>query len=98
MLYRQSCLEHNLKLIRFFVYLSADNPNNRRKQNLAMIVVRVAVGHVHCHDREEVVVQSADNLSLQTFIIAGINKRFREFLIFDPKIVYPEFIVFYDRK
>ena len=78
--------------------LFSDNLNNRRQQNLAILVVRVAMGHVICHDRDEVVNRRAENITRQSVVVAGMNKRFREFLLFDPKLLYPEFIVIYDRK
>ena len=67
-----------------------DEPNNRRKTNLAMFLVRTALGKVEMFQRDE------DTESWDTQV-AGCEKRFREFLKRDTKQLYPEFLVIYDR-
>ena len=67
-----------------------------------MLVVRVKLGKVVCHFKEKKVKMpykgfAFDRKPKYDTVVAGHSKRFREFLVFNQKLVYPEYVVLYDR-
>ena len=79
----------------------ADEVDDRRTTFLPMFVVRTSLGKVAVYDKERLnqsrtsVEQNGD--SEDDTIVAGENKRFREFIKKDSTQCYPEFLIFYDR-
>ena len=73
-----------------------------------MFVVRVVLGRSYIHSKEEALLQlpcikrgcmkegCKEHEGFDS-AVAGINKRFREFLVFDTAMCYPEFLLVYDR-
>ena len=80
----------------------ADNRQDRRRNDLSLIVARVLLGKVKCHTKNKRIKAprpSADGQRSDgpdSFVIAT-NRSFREFLVFDERQCYPEYIVLYDR-
>ena len=64
-----------------------------------MFLVRVNLGRVLCHkDNTQIeATGSPDEREFDT-VVAGFSKRFREFLVFNTKYMYPEFMIIYERE
>ena len=56
-----------------------------------MLVVRTSLGETSEYDG------SSDQLKQCDTVLGGKGKRFREFVKGDPKQMYPEFLIIYDR-
>ena len=70
----------------------ADRNGERRKKNLAMLLVRTALGKVHLYQDDP------EMTSCDTVLAGNQDKRFREFVKNKSSEVYPEFLILYDRK
>ena len=82
----------------FKFYIFADYSGDRRSTDLAMIVARVSLGRVYCHKEESPVHWANGSVTSEyDTVVAGFNKRFREFLVMDQKNICPEYIIIYDR-
>ena len=82
----------------FNAFIIVDEQGSRRKTDLAMLLVRVNLGNIKClRGDDRVTVRNNDGKLVCDTVIAGFNKRFREFLAYDPKNLYPEFVIIYDR-
>ena len=63
-----------------------------------MLLVRVPLGKIRCHKEDSpVTIPSSNQREKFDSVMAGFNTRFREFLVFDDKKLYPEFVIIYDR-
>ena len=80
----------------------ADPVNERRSDDLTLLVVRVLLGNVVSHASNEPIkapyrgAVGRRAAGADSFVTA-LQKRFREFLVFDARQCYPEYIVLYDR-
>ena len=79
-----------------------DTKLKRRKQCLTMFLVRTALGTIKHHEEEgptRLPLRGALGVRSNGFdsVLAGSQKRFREFLVFDARQCYPEYLIVYDR-
>ena len=80
----------------------ADTKLKRRKEYLTMFLVRTALGTIKHHEDEgptRLPLRGALGVRSNGFdsVLAGSQKRFREFLVFDARQCYPEYLIVYDR-
>ena len=70
----------------------ADPRHQRRTENLAMFVVRARLDRIAMYDET-----NEENKKQYDCLLAGQSKRFREFVFANVNVLYPEFVVIYDR-
>ena len=76
-----------------FLDYFADGFTSRRLSNLVMLLVRVNLGRVICLEGDNTM---PPGVHCDT-AVGGTTKRFREFMVFNSKRLYPEFLICYDR-
>ena len=95
-------------LCQWELYIS-DPSGTRRTTGLTMFIVRVILGRSYIHTKEEPLADipcqkrgcmkpGCEEHDPFDSVVAGINKRFREFLVFDTKRCFPQYLVVYDRE
>ena len=75
----------------------SDSPNKRKRKHLTMFIVRTRLGNIREWNKKGPFVATEDDAAYDT-LVAGFDKRFREFVVMNSEQCHPEFLVIYKRE